>query len=154
VPEPARFTAVLQREEGGPGVFFEVPLDVRAHFGRARPPVLVTLRGHTYRSTPAVYGGRWYLVVSRANREAAGVEAGDEVEVTLTLDEAPREVEVPDDLAAALAAASDAAAGWAGLSFSHRREYVEWIAEAKRPATRERRIGRTVERARSGRPQR
>ncbi len=62
--EPLHFRAVLQQEEDGPGVYFEVPVDVRAHFRRARPPVLVTLREHTYRSTPAVYGGRWYRATS------------------------------------------------------------------------------------------
>jgi hypothetical protein len=67
-----------------------MPIDVRAHFGRARPPVLVTVRGHTWRSTPAVYGGRTYLAVSRTNREAAGVRAGEELEVTLAADEEPR----------------------------------------------------------------
>jgi hypothetical protein len=154
VSEPLRFTARLHQEEDGPGVFFEVPADLRAHFGRARPPVLVTLRAHTWRSTPAVYGGRTYLVVSRANREAAGVEPGEELEVTLNADEAPRTVAVPDDLAAALADDPVAAERFAAMSFSHRREYVDWIAEAKRPDTRARRIARTLERVREGRPQR
>lgn len=145
---------MLQQEEDGPGVFFELPVDVRAHFGRARPPVLVTVREHTYRSTPAVYGGRTYLVVSRANREAAGVEPGDELEVTLTADDQPRTVDIPADLKAALDGDAEAAGAFDRLSYSHQREYVDWIEEAKRPETRTRRIAGCLDRVREGRPQR
>jgi hypothetical protein len=154
VVEPLRFRALLQQEEDGPGVFFEVPADVRGHFGRARPPVLVTLGGHTWRSTPAVYGGRTYLVVSRANREAAGVRPGEEHAVTLAADDEPRSVPVPDDLRAALDHDPVAAQRFDAMSFSHRREYVDWVEDAKRPETRERRITRTVERVREGKAQR
>jgi Bacteriocin-protection, YdeI or OmpD-Associated/Domain of unknown function (DUF1905) len=140
--EAQRFETVLQAE--GPGVFVEVPLDVPAVFGRARAPVQVTINGHRYRSTVAVYGGRYYLPVNRAVREAAGVEAGDLVVVELEADEAPREVEVPEDLAAALAADERAAAAFERLSYTHRREHVEWVTEAKRPETRRRRVAETV----------
>ena len=152
--KPLRFRATLQKEENGPGVFVEVPVDVRAHFGRARPPVLVSLGTHTYRSTPAVYGGRWYLVVSRSNREAAAVQPGDELEVTLAANDEPRTVSVPDDLRAALAANDAAAQAFEDLSYSHQREYVDWIEEAKRAPTRDRRVARCVERVREGMPQR
>ncbi len=77
--------------------------------------------------------------------------AGDTVDVTIELDEEPRVVEVPDDLAVALAADADATAAFDRLSYSHRREYVEWIDEAKRAETRARRISATVERLRAGR---
>jgi hypothetical protein len=142
-----RFEAVLQAE--GPGTFVEVPLDVPALFGRARAPVQVTINGYRFRSTVAVYGGRYFLPVKRAVREAAGVAAGDLVVVEVAPDSAPREVEVPEDLAAALAADPAAAAAFERLSYTHRREYVEWVGEAKRAETRRRRVEETVARLRA-----
>jgi hypothetical protein len=139
----ARFETVVGRE--GTGTFLEVPLDVPAVFGRVRAPVKVTVNGHTWRSTVMRYGERYYLPVNRANREAAGVAAGDAVTVDLESDDAPRTVAVPDDLAAALDKAPGARAAFDGSSFSHRREWVEWVTEAKRPETRERRVRGVVE---------
>ncbi|MDQ3957604.1 MAG: YdeI/OmpD-associated family protein [Actinomycetota bacterium] len=133
---------------------FEVPLDVRAVFGRARPPVLVTINGHTYRSTIAVYGDRYYLPLNRKNRAAAGVAAGDTIEVALEEDTAPREVEVPEDLSAALDGDTQAKTAFDSMSYSHRNEYVEWIEEAKRPETRRRRIAGAVEKLREGKTRR
>ena len=147
-----RFTATLERQ--GPGTFIAVPLDLREKFGRARPPVRVTINGHTYRSTPGIYDGIAYLPVNKANRAAAGVEAGDIVEVALALDTEPRAIDVPADVRAAPDVDAAVAVRFAAMSFSHRREYVEWIEEAKRPETRERRIARAVERVRAGLPQR
>lgn len=91
------------------------------------------------------YGNRYLLPFSRTNREAAGVAAGDTVSVALASDDAPRTVEVPDDLAAALDAAPRARAAFDAGSFSHRREWVEWVSGAKRPETRERRVRGVVE---------
>ncbi len=136
--------------EGRTATFLKVPLDVRAEFGKARPPVRVTVGGHTYRTTVATYGGEYFLPLNRKNREAAGVQAGERVEVTIELDDAPREVVVPDDLAEALAGAGGAREAWDKLSFTHQREYAEWIDEAKKPDTRARRIGQTVERISEG----
>jgi uncharacterized protein YdeI (YjbR/CyaY-like superfamily) len=99
----------------------------------------------------AVYGGRYYLPVKRALREAAGVAAGDAVVVELAADEEPRTVEPPADLAAALAADMRAHAAFAGLSYTHQREYVEWVAEAKRDETRRRRVEQAVAMLRDGR---
>ncbi|HET6697159.1 MAG TPA: YdeI/OmpD-associated family protein [Gaiellaceae bacterium] len=146
---PERFQTTLQ-VEGRTATFFEVPLDVPAVFGRARPPVPVTIGGHTYRSTIAVYGGRYFVPLNRQNREAAGVAAGDEVTVELEADTDERTVTVPDDLRAALDGDEPARAAFDALSYTHRREYVEWIAEAKRQETRRRRVEQTVERLRSG----
>jgi Bacteriocin-protection, YdeI or OmpD-Associated/Domain of unknown function (DUF1905) len=142
-----RFETVLQTE--GPGTFVEVPLDVPALYGRARAPVQVTINGYRFRSTVAVYGGRYFLPVKRAVREAAGVAAGDLVVVEVEPDSAPREVEVPSDLAAALADDPAAAAAFERLSYTHRREYVEWLGEARRPETRRRRVDETVARLRA-----
>jgi Bacteriocin-protection, YdeI or OmpD-Associated/Domain of unknown function (DUF1905) len=144
-----RFQAVLGAEDSG--VFIEVPLDVPAVFGRARPAVRVTVNGHPFRSTVAVYGGRYYLPVKRELREAAGVAAGDRVAVELEADEEPRTVEPPADLAAALAAEPAAGAAFERLSFTHRREYVEWVAGARRPETRRRRVQQAVGMLRDGR---
>ena len=146
-----RFETTIQLE-GKTATFFEVPLDVPAVFGRARPPVRVTIGGHSYRSTIAPYGGRYLLPLNRVNREAAGVAAGDRLTVELELDDEPRSVEVPDDLASALAGDASAEAAFAQLSYTHRREYVEWVTEAKREDTRRRRIEKTLARLRAGEP--
>jgi hypothetical protein len=142
------------RLEGKTATMFEVPLDIRALYGRARPPVRVTINGHTYRSTIAVYGERNYLPLNRHNRAAAGVEAGDEIEVSLELDDEPREVDLPRDLAEALQDDPEAQRAFTGMSYSHQREYVDHIAEAKRSETRARRIQRSMKKLREGRTQR
>ncbi|MFL6074850.1 MAG: YdeI/OmpD-associated family protein [Mycobacteriales bacterium] len=130
-----------------------VPEDVvTALGGGRRPAVAATVNGHTYRTTVTPMGGRFMLPVSGDRRAAAGVAAGDDVEVTLALDTAPREVTVPDDLTAALAAADDAARRFFdGLSYSHRLTYVTWIESAKKAETRQRRVAQAVEMLREGR---
>ncbi len=148
-----RFTVELERVQKT-ATMFRVPFDLKEAFGKARPPVSVTIRGHTWRTTPGVYDGVGHIVVNRAVKAATGVDAGDRVRVTLELDTKPRTVALPADLEAALAADRVAGAAFAKLSFTHRREYVEWIEEAKRAETRSRRIAATVERVREGDPQR
>ncbi|MEQ4207232.1 YdeI/OmpD-associated family protein [Actinopolymorpha sp. B17G11] len=144
------FQATLDRsEESGTGTFVKVPLDVRAAFGRARPAVRVTIGTHTFRTTVAVYGGEYYVGINRAHREAAGAEVGDTVTVTLVSDDEPRVVELPDDLAAALRSGG-VLDHWSRLSYSHQREYVEWIGQAARPETRARRVTQTVQRIGAG----
>jgi hypothetical protein len=135
-----RFTATL----GDRGLV--VPVDAKALWGEARPPVHGTVNGHPFRSRLMVYGGETWLGLTNAFRAAAGVQAGDEVEVEIDRDDAPREVVVPPELQAELDADDDAREAFAKLSFTHRREYAEWIADAKRAETRERRIARTLER--------
>lgn len=153
--DEVRFRTRVEIPEGQTtATMFDVSVDLRAIFGRARPPLVVTVNDHSYRSTPGIYGGRAYLPLNRANREAAGVRAGDEIEVVLALDTEPRTVEIPADLAAALAADPAAQERFEAMSYSHRREYVEWVCEAKRPETRARRIAVCVERVYAGRPQR
>jgi hypothetical protein len=124
---------------------FVVPPDVVAALGKGkRPPVRVTIGAHTYRSTIAVMGGQYLVGVSADNRRAAGVAAGDGIEVTLELDAEPRELTVPADLAAALAAAPAAAAAFAALSYSQRQRYVLAVDGAKTAETRQRRIVKAV----------
>jgi bacteriocin resistance YdeI/OmpD-like protein/uncharacterized protein DUF1905 len=139
------FSAELERV-GKTTTMLRVPFDVKESFGRARPPVKVTIRGHTWRTTPGVYGGEAFIGVNRTVKAATGVDAGDRVRVTMELDTEPRTVEPPEDLKAALAAAPDARMSFDRLSFTHRREYVEWIEDAKRADTRQRRIAETVRR--------
>lgn len=120
---------------------FRVPVDVAAALGPARRPrVRVTINGHTYRSTVAVYGGVSMLPLSAANRSAAGVKAGDTVEVTLEPDTEPRVVEIPDPLADALAGHPGALEAFRALSYSKQRERAEAVASAKRPDTVARRV--------------
>ena len=133
-----RFETVL--EARGQGAVVVVPFDVREAYGQARPPVRGTINGHPFRTTVAVYGGVSYLGFRRDLREAAGVELGDTVAIELERDDGPREVEVPPELASALAGDADAQAAWDRLSYTHRREWVESIAEAKREDTRRRRV--------------
>ena len=145
-----RFTVELERVQKT-ATMFRVPFDLEEAFGRARPPVKVTIRGHTWRTTPGVYGSVGHVVVNRAVKAATGVDAGDRVRVTMELDTEPRTVMVPHDLRAALDDHPAVAEAFDELSFTHRREYVEWVEEAKRPETRGRRIAATVERVREGR---
>ena len=107
-----------------------------------------TVNGTPIRSRPAVYGGVTVLGRRREIREAAGIELGDVVDVVLDLDDEPREVELPAELDAAPTA--DARELFDALSFTHRREYAEWIGEAKRPETRAAPLERS--RAARGRP--
>ena len=148
-----RFTVELERVQKT-ATMFRVPFDLREAFGRARPPVRVTIRGYTWRTTPGVYDGVGHVVVNRAAKEATGVDAPDRVRVTMELDAEPRTVRLPADLRAALRKDSAVEDAFGELSYSHRREVVEWIDEAKRPETRARRIAAAVERARAGRPAR
>jgi hypothetical protein len=143
------FTVELERVQKT-ATMFRVPFDLENAFGRARPPVRVTIRGHTWRTTPGVYDGVGHIVVNRAVKAATGVDAGDRVRVTMEVDTQPRTVDIPPDLRAALAGVSGAESAFAELSFTHRREYVEWVEGAKRPETRARRIAATIERVLSG----
>jgi hypothetical protein len=139
-----RFTATLGDRH------VVVPLDARALWGEARPPVAGTVNGVPFRSRLMVYGGQTVLGLTNALRAEAGIGAGDEVEVVIDRDDAPREVSVPDELRAALDGDELARAAFDSLSFTHRREYAEWIAEAKREETRLRRAARAIEMLREG----
>jgi hypothetical protein len=130
----------------------EVPEDVIEALGAGlRPAVTVSVGSHTYRTTVAPMAGKFYIPLSRENREAAGVEAEDDVDVEIDLDTEPRVMEAPDDLAQALSLDDSAREFFDALSYSHRRAYVDWITSAKKPETRERRIGQAVEMLHEGR---
>ena len=121
----------------------QVPEDVVEELGSGkRPPVVVTIGDHSYRTTVAPMGGDYWIPLAAEHREAAGVAAGQEVDVAVELDTAPREVTLPDDLAAAMDDAARTA--FDGLAYSHQKEWVRWVEEAKKPETRATRIDKTV----------
>jgi hypothetical protein len=124
--------------------FIPVPFDPRPVFGKVRAPVKVTLNGYTYRSTIASMGNGPCIPLRRSNREAAGLEGGETLRVTLELDAEKREVKAPPDLVRALKGRPPAWDRWRELSYSHQREHVEAIEEAKKPETRTRRIDGAV----------
>jgi antitoxin component of MazEF toxin-antitoxin module len=121
----------------------QVPDEVIEALGASkRPPVTITINGYTYRTTAVRMGGAFYVPLAAENREAAGVAAGDAITVDIENDTAPREVTLPDDLAAAMDDAARTA--YDGLSYTHRKEWVRWVEEAKKPETRATRIEKTV----------
>jgi Bacteriocin-protection, YdeI or OmpD-Associated/Domain of unknown function (DUF1905) len=140
-----KFKVTMRKAEKMDAMGIEVPAAIVEGFGQGkRPKVTVTLKGYTYRSTVAVMGGKFLLPLAKEHRQKAGVKDVDEkVEITLELDTAPREVDVPKDLAAALKKAG-LTKDFAALAFTHRKEHVRAIEEAKAPETRLRRIEKAV----------
>ena len=127
----------------------QVPDEVVTSLGSGkRPPVVVTVGGYTYRTTVAPMGGAYWIPLAAEHREAAGVAAGQDVDVVVELDSAPREVALPDDLSAAMDDAARAA--FEGLAPSHKKEWVRWVEEAKKPETRAARIEKTAAALREG----
>lgn len=124
-----------------------VPEEVVTGFGRGkRVPVVVTINGaYQYRSTIAVMGGQYLISVSAEHRRGAGIAAGDPIKVTLEVDEAPREVTVPEELAIALAANPSASAAWEKLSYSHKRQHALSVDEAKAAETKARRVSKVID---------
>jgi Bacteriocin-protection, YdeI or OmpD-Associated/Domain of unknown function (DUF1905) len=130
---------------------FRVPSEVvEALASGKRPAVTVTVGGHSYRSTIAPMSGAYFIPLSAENRTAAGVAAGDVVEVQVELDTAPRVVEVAADFAAALDAEPVAKAAFDKLSYSHKRQWTLSIDDAKTPETRQRRIDKAITSLRGG----
>lgn len=135
-----KFQATLELG-GKTATGIQVPAEVIEALGSSKKPaVRVTIKGYTYRSTIAVLDGKFMLPVSAEHREGAGVKAGDMLEITLELDTEPRTVDVPEDLAAALAAKPGARAAFDALAFSIRKEHARQVETAKAAETRQRRI--------------
>ena len=146
---PTTFTAKLGGDGGAPAVL--VPFDVKAAFGSARPKVKVTVNGVTLRTTVAVYGGRSYIGFRKEICQAAGLQLGKTVTVAIEPDTEPRVVDVPDDLARALAKDASARTRFEALSYTPRREHAQWVADAKKPETRQRRVAQVIEMLTAGR---
>jgi hypothetical protein len=124
--------------------FIPVTFDPRPIFEKVRAPVRVTLNGYTYRSTIASMGDGPCIPLRRSNREAAGLEGGETLNVTVELDTEKREVKPPADFLKALKGAPPVWDRWRELSYTHQREHVEAIEQAKKPETRRRRIESAV----------
>ena len=122
----------------GPMCFIRLDFDPKPVFGRIRAPVRVTLNGYTYRSTIASMGGVICIPLRRSHREAAGLEGGETLDVTLELDREERRVEIPAELEQALTPSGRRA--WEALSYTRRREHAEAVTQAKRQETRARRV--------------
>ncbi len=139
-----RFRALVEPPEPMKGL--EVPKDVIESIGGGqRPPVTIAINGHSWRSRIAIMRGRYLIGLSRANRQAAGVATGDEIDVDVELDTEPRVVTEPVDLARALDADPGARAAYDRLPQGRRREYVRTIESAKRTDTRQRRVDKVLE---------
>jgi hypothetical protein len=146
-----KFRATLL-QSGKTATGFEVPPQVVDALGKGRrPPVKVTVNGHTWPNTVAVMGGVYMLGISAEHREAAGVAGGDEIDVELELDTAPRTVDLPDDFAAALDADPAARKTWDELSYSNQSWHVLHATGTKSDETRRRRIAKSVAALREGR---
>ncbi len=146
-----RLTAAL--EQRGPAGAFVLTDEQVAALGDGKKafPVLVTVNGTTLAARLARMGGENLIGLARAARDQAGVQIGSSYEVEIALDGGERTIEVPDDLAAALAADPTANATFTTLAYSHRKEFVRWITEAKQSATRADRVAKAVDMIRAGR---
>jgi len=148
-PKPIKFhTTILQTGKNTAGI--QVPEEVMENLGAGkRPLVRVTINKYTYRSAVAVMAGRYMISFNPEHRKAAGVQGGDETDVTLELDVEPRTVEIPKDLKAALTKANLLNA-FEKTAPSMKKEYVRQVEEAKAQETRERRINKIVDKLRAG----
>ena len=150
------FTATLERPEGvGTWTYLTVPFDVAADYGaKGQVKVKGTVNGAPFRGSLMPHGdGRHFLVVNKALRVKAGATQGSVVRVRLERDTAPRAVSVPRDLKQALAGNPQAAAAFKNMPYSHKKEYVDYIGEAKKAETRLRRIAATIEKLAAGQGQ-
>ena len=138
------FTAIIQ-DPGGGGAFVEMPFDVESAFGSKRPKVRATIDGVPYRGTLTRMGTDCHILgIRKEIREQIGKTFGGEVTITVEPDTEPRVVEVPPDLNKAFQSDKEAKALFEKLSYTHQREYVDWIHEAKREETRRTRIVKTI----------
>ena len=145
MPKKHTFTAVIQNAGGG-GAFVEVPFDVEAAFGSKKPKVKAMIEGIPYRGTLVRMGTECHLLlILKEIREQIGKTFGDEITITLEADTEPRVVEVPVELQKAFKIEKEAKTFFEKLAYLHQREYVNWIAEAKREETRQARIVKTIE---------
>jgi hypothetical protein len=144
-------TTILQSDKTATGI--RIPNEVVEALGAGkRPAVSVTINGFTYRSSIAVMGGDYMVGVSAENRAGTGVKSGDEVDVDIELDTAPREVVVPPVLAAALDAEPAARRTFDGLSYSNKLWHALQVTGAKTDETRQRRLGKSIDALKEGRP--
>ena len=144
------FTATIQNAGGG-GAYVEIPFDVEEAFGSKRPKVKAMIEGVPYRGILTRMGGDHHLlIILKEIREQIGKTFGDEVTITVEPDIEPRVIEVPAELKQAFKTEKEAKAFFDKLSYTHQREYVMWINEAKREETRQSRVVKTIEMLKQG----
>jgi hypothetical protein len=144
------FKAVIQNAGGG-GAYVQIPFDVEAEFGMKKPKVKAMIEGTPYRGMLTRMGGREHiLIILKSIREQIGKTFGDEIKITVEADTEPRLVEVPKDLLKELKKDKDVKLFFDKLSYTHQREYMMWISEAKREETRQSRILKTIEMLKKG----
>jgi len=149
-----KFRAVIEAARGG-GAFVAIPFDVEAVYGKKRVKVKAMIEGIPYRGSLVRMGGDCHILgILKAIREQAGKQIGDEVEVTVEEDEEAREVSIPADLAQALLSDPQAAQIFNRLAYTHQKEYVRWVEEAKRSETRQARIEKTLGMLKEGKKER
>jgi len=150
MPNKQTFTAVIQNAGGG-GAYVEVPFDVEQAFGSNRPRVKTLIEGIPYRSTLMRMGSEHHILgVLKDIRVQIGKTFGDEVTVTIEPDAEPRLIEIPKDLMKELKKDKEAKAFFDKLSYTHQKEYVRWVDEAKKEETRQNRIVKTMEMLKKG----
>lgn len=142
-----RFRVLLEKDPNSEVTGIVIPFDVQKTFGsRARVPVRGAINGFEFRSSIfPTSDGHHYMVVNKQMREGAGVRGGEMITVEMERDDAPRIITPPEDFEKALRKNKDAREAWEKLSYSHRKEYVKAIEEAKKPETRARRIEKAIE---------
>ena len=128
-----------------------IPFDVRKVWGRARVPVTGTINGFKFRTTVCPMRGEYFVCVNRFMREGGKCGVGDTVKVVMEPDTAPRTITAPPDLKKAMRTNPAAQASWDRYSYSHRKEFAQWITEAKKPETRARRLEKAIEMLAAGR---
>ena len=144
------FTAVIQNAGGG-GAFVEVPFDVEKEFGAKKPRVRALIEGVPYRGLLTRMGSEHHLlIILKGIREQIGKTFGDEITITVGPDTEPRVLEIPNDLTKALESDQEAKAFFDKLSYTHQKEYVTWINEAKKEETRQNRLAKTIEMLKQG----
>lgn len=147
------FRAVIE-DAGGGGAFVQIPFDVEEAFGSKRPKVKAMIGGEPYRGTLVRMGADHHILgILKEIRQKLGTNIGDEVDVVVEPDTEPRVVEIPAELGLALSKDAKARAAFEKMAYSHRREYVQYITEAKKPETRTRRAAQAIKRLKQAKKQ-
>jgi len=150
MPKKQTFKAVIL-DAGGGGAFVEVPFDVEKVFGSKRPKVKAMIEGVPYRGLLVRMGGpNHMLIILKGIREQIGKTFGDEIQVSVELDTEERVIEIPKDLLKDLKKDKEANSFFDTLSYTHKKEYVKWVEDAKKEETRQNRIGKTIEMLKKG----
>jgi len=146
-PAIQAFEAILEKHPGMDASFFTVPFSVQEVYGtKGQVKVKVTINGFTFPGLLAPMGKGFHaLGIRKELRQKTGITFGDEVLIKLESETEPREIAVPADLEALLSKNPESKIKFEKLAYTHRREYVQWIEEAKKPETRQRRLEKMLE---------